>query len=411
MKIKNLKDYLNSDIPFYEYSNENFLDFLSAVKFNFDIPFIQVTGTAGKSIIVNLLSNIYDSNNYSVGKVLSHDLENFSDENEKYASFAAIFENYWKQINKYELTKYEVLFFCSLVSFKQAKNDLAIFEAYMGGYFDTCNIHETAILTVFNNAGLEHTEILGKSASEIAYSKCGIIKPDQIVVSNTFEDDIDFVVNEECKANKINLVKVAEFYDYNLIDYKYLEVQYFPFPKFKVNTTALYNRENIACALEVVNQLNPTFPISNENIQNGLLKDIGYGYFDIKKIDGKTVVCDKANNPFAIEKLCKSFIFSLEDTFEDSAILFAVDYDKNLEKMLATLTRISHNIVLTTFNGENIRDEEGFFLFLDDYIYKMDCKDAFEYLMSDESIKNILITGNEKFVQLMEEFIGVRSGN
>ena len=406
MKFKNLKDYLNSEIEFYEYANENFLDFLSSIKFSLDIPFIQVTGTSGKSAIVNMLSNVYEANGYNIGRFIANDMLNFSCNDEKYQGFAAIFETYWKQINKFELTKYEVLFFLNLISFKKDKKDLVILEAFMGGYFDPINLDETPVLTVFNNAGLEHTEVLGKSASEVAYSKCGVIKPETIVVSNSFIEDIEFVVNEECKKNKAKLVKVAEFYDYNLIGLDHLEVQYFPFPKFKVNTKALYNRENIACVLEVINQLNNLFPVSNENIQKGLLKDIGFGYFDIKNINEKLIICDKANNPFSIEKLCKSLEFSLDEGIENSAIIFAVDYDKNLEKMLATLSRISRKIILTTFDDENIRDEDGFFLFLDDYVFNGDFREAYKTLLENAEIQNIIVTGNEKFVKLFEEYIG-----
>lgn len=408
MKIKILTEYLNSDIEFYEYDNENFLDFLSAVKFKLDIPFIHVTGTAGKTIVGKILENIYLSNGYNVGFVNSEEMLNFSDENKKYAGSAAIFEENWKIINKFELTKYEVLFFLSLVSFKKEKKDILIFETFMGGYFDTSNIEETPLVSIINNVGLEHCDVLGKSTSEIAYSKCGIIKPDSLVVLNSFDADIDFVVSEECKKNKCKLIKVAEFYNYNLIDLEHLEVQYFPFPNFKVNTKALYNRENIACALEVINLLNDSFPCENEKIQDALLKDLGYGYFDIYKINEKVVVCDKANNPFSIEKLCKSLEFSLEETIEHSAILFAVDYDKNLEKMLSILSRVSHDIILTTFNDENARDEAGFFLFLQDYTYMNDCKEAFNSLIERDDIKNIIITGNEKLVKEFEEYLGAK---
>ena len=406
MKIKTLKEYLNSDIEFYQYDNENFLDFLSAVKFKLNIPFIHVTGTSGKTIVGKILENIYSSNGYKVGFIDSEEMLNFDESNKKYSGFAEIFEDNWKIINKYELTKYEVLFYLSLINFKNEGKELLIFETFMGGYFDTSNIEETPLVSVINNVGLEHCDVLGKSVSEIAYTKCGIIKPDSLVVLNAFDADIDFVVTEECKKNKCKLVKVAEFYNYNLIDLDHLEIQYFPFPNFKVSTKALYNRENVACALEVINLLNNQFPCTNENIQIGLLKDNGYGYFDIFKIDGKIVVCDKANNPFSTEKLCKSLEFSLEDTIEHSAILFAVDYDKNLEKMLSILSRVSHQIILTTFNDDNARDENGFYLFLEDYSYVDDCKEAFASLIADENVKNIIITGNEKFVKLFERYLG-----
>ena len=406
MKIKTLKEYLASDISFYEYQNENFLDFLSSIRFKFDIPYIHVTGTAGKTFIVNGLFNIYQENSYNVGKITSEEINEFSDKNEKYLSFAAIFENYRKQINKFELTKYEVLFFCYLMYFKNAKKDLVVIETYMGGYNDTSNIEETPLITIFNNAGLEHTDLLGKSASEIAYEKCGIIKPETIVILNSFDEDIEYVLNEECKKTKSKLVKVAEFYDYNIIDSSCLEIQYFPFPKFTANTTALYNRENIACILEVINQLNSKLPTTHDNIQKGLLKSFGYGYFDIFKKENKTIIVDKANNPFSIEKFCKSFEFIKEDSQEKTAIIFAVDYDKNIEKMLSILSRLTHNIILTTFEGENIRDESGFFLFLEDYKYNENYNDAFSSLLINENVENVIITGNEVFAKLFEDVLG-----
>ena len=73
MKIKTFEEYLSSEIPFYEYDNENFLDFLSAVKFKLNAPFIHVTGTAGKSAIVEFLSNIYTSAGYKIGTIKSSD--------------------------------------------------------------------------------------------------------------------------------------------------------------------------------------------------------------------------------------------------------------------------------------------------------------------------------------------------
>ena len=406
MKIKILKEYLSSDIEFYEYDNENFLDFLDASKFNFDTPYIHITGTSGKTILGKILENIYTSNSFNVGFISSEEYLNFDEQNEKYSGFAAIFENYWKIINKFELTKYEVLFFLSLVYFTKENKDLVIFETFMGGYFDTSNIDGNSLISIINNVGLEHCDVLGKSASEIAYSKCGIIKPDSLVVLNSFDTDIDFVVTEECKKNKAKLVKVAEFYDYDIVDLDHLNIQYFPFPKFNVNTTALYNRENVACALEVVNLLNNKFLCTNENIQKGLLKDAGYGYFELVKKNDKLIILDKANNPFAIEKLCKSLEFSLEDTIEHSAILFAVDYDKNLEKMLSTLSRISHDIILTTYDDENSRDETGFYLFLEDYKFIENSKDALASLLEKEDLKNIIITGNEKFVKEFKKYLG-----
>lgn len=405
MKIKTFEEYLSSEIPFYEYDNENFLDFLSAVKFKLNAPFIHVTGTAGKSAIVEFLSNIYTSAGYKIGTIKSSDFVSEKDAIlEKYPGIAAFFEKNWKIINKFELTISEVLFYFLLEEFNKNNFDLLIIETYMGGFFDVTNIDKKPVLAIVNNAGLEHCDTLGKSVSEIALSKCGIIKDDSLVLLNSYDSDIEFVVNEETRKTKSKLVRVAEFYDYNIFNLEKLEIGYHPFPKFTVNSSALYNRENVACVLEAINLLKNQFPVTNEQIQTGLNKPLSFGYFDVVKKGEKTIIFDKANNPFSIEKLCKSLRFSFEDTHENASILFAVSYEKNLEKMLSILSYVTHDIQLTTFDDDDARDEMGFYLFLQDYSFNPDFKDALNNILASE--KNvILVTGNEKFVNLVKNYV------
>lgn len=407
MKIKSLQEYILSNVDFYIYDNENFLEFLDDIGFVLEVPFIHVTGTAGKTAIVNLLANIYKENSYKVDSVTSDEFLDYKNlDLEKYPGFAVIFEKYWKKINKYELTIYEVLFFCKLVSFNERKLDLVIIEAFKGGLLDTSNINQNSLMVILNNAGLEHCDELGKSASEIALSKCGVIKNESLVLLNSFDSDIEYVLVEECKKTRSKLIKVNEFYNYDIKGLNQLTIQYHQYPSFKVNTTALYNRENVACVLEAVSLLANKYPTTNEGIQKGLLCDIGLGYSSVFKYKNKNIILDKANNPFSIEKLCKSLIFSIDNAQENTAILFAVEYNKNIEKMLSVVSRISSNILLTTFDDENARKEDGFFLFLDDYNYIEDFKAGLDKLVEMEGIENILVTGNEKFVKIVSCFLG-----
>ena len=72
--------------------------------------------------------------------------------------------------------------------------------------------------------------------------------------------------------------------------------------------------------------------------------------------------------------------------------------------MLSILSYVTHEIQLTTFDDDDARDEMGFYLFLQDYSFNPDFKDALNNILASE--KNvILVTGNEKFVNLVKNYV------
>lgn len=410
MKIKCLNDYLLNGV-FYEYDNENFHDFLIDIDFEFNIPFIHISGTSGKTIISNVLFNIYDNSDYKVG-LFSSDFDKNSIVNaikikNKEIDFEyidEIFKEYIKPILKYNLTIFEIVFFVSLVAFKKNNVELVVIDSKIGGYFDTTNVLDNPNLVVINNVGLEHSDLLGKSISEIALSKSGLIKKECSVLLNSLDEEINYIVNEVARKQKAKLYKVSEFYKYDLINEK-LNIAYYPYPNFIVNSYGLYNRENIACCLEVVNILSSLFQVNNEQIQKGLSLSFGEPYFEKSSINGKNIIIDRANNAYSIEKLCKSIEYEFSDSISNSIIIFAVDYEKNVEKMLSIISHLTHNIVLTTYEDDNARDEDGFFLFLDDYSFTADYKNFIKNILNNDDIKNIFITGNEKFAVQASKFV------
>ena len=80
-----------------------------------------------------------------------------------------------------------------------------------------------------------------------------------------------------------------------------------------------------------------------------------------------------------------------------SAIV-AIDNNKNVEKMLGILQKHVNKLLLTTYDDENARGEEGFILFKDDYKFYQDYKELFNNLLEDEETNTILICGSEVFV-------------
>lgn len=395
---KDLTEFLKENNE-YVYDNYNFLEFLDYLDFKLDIPFIHVTGSNGKTILSNLLFNVYNENKYKVG-LFSYNqfniLNSIKISNLKIDNIylQKIYEKFYKDINKYELNSYEVIFFISLVLFKENKLDLVIFDTFMGGENDFTNINETPILSIINNVSLEHSLILGRSQSEIAYTKGGIIKKDSKVLINNLNEDCLFAIDQIANKNKSKLYKVNEFYKYEVINNK-LHISYYPFKEIIFNNAALYNRFNITTLLETIQILKDQFPINNELIQTAINKFNEIGYFNIFKINNKIIILDNAHNSDAIDILGKGLSYYLKDNITG---IIGLDNSKNVEKILGIFQKRVNKLYLTTFDDKNARDKEGYILFEDDYEYINDYKVLINNLINNEDTVYIVITGSEIFV-------------
>ena len=395
---KNLLEFLNNNLN-YEYDNYNFLSFLDKINFTLDIPFIHVTGTNGKTTLSKLLYYVYLENNYKVGLFSFNEFNlinsiNINGKTKNIEELKGIYDEYYKLINKYHLNSYEVLFFISLVLFKKEKLDLVIIDTYMGGEYDFTNIDESPILAIINNVELEHSDILGRSKSEIAYTKGGIIKPDSQVLINILDEDCEFAIKEIAKKYKINVHKVNEYYNYDVKDEK-LHVSYFPFKELVFNNAGLYNRYNIACLLEALLILKDKYNYNEDLIQKGINRFNEIGYYNIFNINNKKIILDNAHNPASLEVLGKTLAYTIN---VDIKAIVAVDNSKNIEKMLGIIQKRVSKLYLTTYDDINARDRDGFILFLDDYEYFDSYEEIYDKLMNDEETRYIIFTGSEKFI-------------
>lgn len=81
-----------------------------------------------------------------------------------------------------KMSKFEVLTAMAFAAFADAPIDVAVVEVGMGGRWDSTNVvdGEVAVLTPI---AIDHTRWLGRTVTEIAHEKAGIIKADAVVVS------------------------------------------------------------------------------------------------------------------------------------------------------------------------------------------------------------------------------------
>ena len=198
-----------------DYQRDNFDDYLRKIKFSFNLPAIHIAGTNGKGSTANYIASIYRNAGYKVGLFTSPELyevnemikvngQEISDQ-----EIERIFLEKKKEINKFDLSIFEILTYVAFEHFKNEQCDICVIECGMGGETDATNIF-TPVLSIITSVSLEHTSFLGKSVSEIALNKAGIIKEDVPVLIGNLSEDAVSVISDESKRLHSKIYGVSE---------------------------------------------------------------------------------------------------------------------------------------------------------------------------------------------------------
>ena len=84
-------------------------------------------------------------------------------------------------------TYFEIITALAFKYFADENIDVLICETGMGGRLDATNVCNS-IISVITNVALEHTDVLGKRITDIAYEKACIIKKNNVVISGSRKD-------------------------------------------------------------------------------------------------------------------------------------------------------------------------------------------------------------------------------
>ena len=387
-----------------DYQRDNFDTFLSKIKFSFNLPAIHIAGTNGKGSTANYIASIYKEAGYKVGLYTSPALfeinemiqingKNISDEDIK-----AIVNERKKEILKYDLSSFEVLTYLAFTYFTKEKCDICVIECGMGGEVDATNIF-TPVLSIITSVSLEHTAFLGKSISEIALQKAGIIKDEVPILLGELNEEATNVISEESRDHNSKVYSLGEPHQPVVSDEGY-SFSYGTHPDLKIKSKAFYSVKDACLAIDAVEVLNEQFPVSEENIINGLSQVEMPCRMEFLPNDKSTII-DGGHNPEALEKLVNSL--QKLCPFRKIHILFSCFKDKNIVQMLAIIGAIGDTLTLTTFDHPRARKEDDYFLFLSDYEFKEDAYQAYLSLKELYPEDIFLITGSLAFAAYMKK--------
>lgn len=283
-----------------------------------DLKFIHVAGTNGKGSTCSMLASILTESGNMVGLFTSPHIQDFRERirvNGEMVSEEFVID-YVQQIQAanidFEPSFFEISFLMALLWFKQSNCTVCVIETGLGGRLDATNVI-IPLLSLITNISLEHTQFLGNTITEIAGEKAGIIK-----------NNVPVVIGErEIESSKVFDAIAQE---------KNALIQYAPDNEISIpmNFPLLgnYQQANYKLVKMAIDLLQPSFPISFENISQGLsnlTKNTGfYGRLQVIS-ESPRVIFDVSHNEAGIKATL--------DFFKDEqlVIVYGTSADKNLD--------------------------------------------------------------------------------
>ena len=389
-----------------DYQRDNFDAFLKKVSFSFNLPSIHIAGTNGKGSTLLFLSAIYQKAGYKVGCFTSPNLNeinemisingnNISDDDIK-----TIIKDYEIYILKFDLSSFEIMAFIAFTYFKKMACDVCIIECGMGGEVDATNIFVPS-LSIITSISLEHTDFLGKTISEIAYQKGGIIKQDVPLLIGDFNVDAEAVLSSIAKENDSHITKISLPNNVR-VGNDGIRFDYQTYTDIHIPTEAEYEINNAIYAIEASQILKEKLPLNDvdfSTVFNGTKLSCR---FEILSKNPVTII-DGGHNPEAIDNLIKSL--AKTPYFRDIHVIFACFRDKNFLEMLNRLGSISRDVHLTTFDHPRARKQDEYFLFADEYQFDEDPVALYQSMKEQYPEDTILITGSLAFAAFMKRNI------
>jgi len=271
---------------------------------------ITVAGTNGKGSCVALLESMLGAAGYRVGVYSSPHLLRYNERVRVYgqeagdAALCAAFEYIDQARGATSLTYFEFGTLAALALFAQADLDVAVLEVGLGGRLDAVNIVD-ADVALITSVGIDHVEWLGPDRESIGREKAGILRPATPAVYGEADPPRSVLALAEDLAAPMHCLE--RDYRYSPADdswgwrsdaYSYTGL---PLP----NLPGVFQLQNAAAVLMVLELLAPRLPVTVEAVHTGLLTARLPGRFQV--LPGRVEwILDVAHNPHAARALAEA---------------------------------------------------------------------------------------------------------
>ncbi|MGO3886876.1 MAG: bifunctional folylpolyglutamate synthase/dihydrofolate synthase [Mycetocola sp.] len=341
-------------------------------------PVIQLTGTNGKTSTARMIDSLLQAHGLRTGRFTSPHVDRFTERialNGEPISDEDLVRN-WDEIEPFiemadqalvdqgahRLTFFEVLTVLAFAVFADAPIDVAVIEVGMGGEWDSTNTADAEV-AVFTPIDLDHTDRLGRTITQIATTKSGIIKPGARVVSAAqtpeaaavlraaserfeaalYTEGTDFVISADRVAVGGQLISVqGRAGTYNDVFLPLL---------------GAHQAQNAATAIAAVETFlgDGSQGLTEELVEEGLAGVSSPGRLQVIAT-GPTVIVDAAHNPHGARALAGALGEFFD--FDEIALVIGILDDKDADGVLRALQPVVSRAYLTRSESERALDVE-----------------------------------------------------
>jgi dihydrofolate synthase/folylpolyglutamate synthase len=376
------------------------------------LKYIHVAGTNGKGSVCAMLASILIDTKLKVGLFTSPHLIKvnerikINDIDIKDEEFTNLYLLVKKEIAKMieegynHPTFFEIIFVISILYFYYEEVDIVILETGLGGRLDSTNIIKNTIVSIITKIGHDHNSILGNTIDKIAYEKGGIIKEKGNVILYNDNNIVKEIIEDICMKNEASLKLVLPL-DYKIlkrndkrIDFS-INNKYYNYKELTINTSAVYQLDNVAIALTAINVIRKYYNIECDNIKNGIYNFKWPGRMEIIN---NSLIVDAAHNVDGI----KEFVKNINSSFANKKfnIIFTCMKDKDYINMIKELKKCNkiNKIIITKLNfDKNISVD----LLLNEFR-----KNGFNNIETYETIEEAYKNNNKLDSKTMLAFVG-----
>lgn len=324
-----------------------------------ELKFIHVAGTNGKGSVSAYIASVLKCSGYRVGRYISPTIFQYreriqvGDRNITKEALGRLTEQVKTACDEMlaeglsQPTPFEIETALGFLYFKEKKCDIVVLETGMGGLLDATNVVRNTILAVLTSVSMDHMKFLGKTLSEIAYQKAGILKAGCRAVSIRQEKEVMEVIEKRAAELDCPLT-VAEPSKVSGVKYG-LEKQRFTYGNLvglEISLAGKYQIENACLAVEALKVLGECgFSIAEKKLRQGLAETKWPGRFTVV---GKRpyFIVDGAHNEDAAKRLAES----VEFYFTNKRIIYIMGVlkDKEYEKIIALTHSLADQIITVT---------------------------------------------------------------
>lgn len=346
-------------------------------------PVIHVAGTNGKTSTVRMIESLLRALGRRTGRTTSPHLqlatERIAIDGEPI--HPRDYVRIWREIQPYvelvdaksaeaggpRMSKFEVLVGMAYAAFADAPVEVAVVETGMGGTWDATNVCE-ADVAVVTPIGLDHTDYLGATLTEIAGEKAGVIKsrwdaddlltpPDNVAVIGEQEPEAMAVLLGRCRETDASVARAGHEFGPTAVSLA-VGGQNVTIRGLAGEYTDIYlplhgphQAKNAATALAAVEAFfgaGPGRQLAIDAVRRGFATVTSPGRLERVR-SAPTVFIDAAHNPHGAHALATAI--GAEFGFRRIVAVVAVLGDKDANGILQELEPFADEIVVTQNNS------------------------------------------------------------